>query len=86
LPRAYRRRYNNSNIKSELSSLSGSEDEQQEKDGDDNDDAKKVEQIIIDTSGRSSTVKEELLSCKKVTTKFHRKILRNENDPFEVYT
>jgi hypothetical protein len=61
LPREYRRRYNNS-IKSELSSLSGSEDEQEEEDGDDNDDAKKVEQIIIYTSGRSSTVKEELLS------------------------
>jgi hypothetical protein len=60
LPQEYKRRYNNS-IKSELSSLSGSEDEQQEEDGDDNDDAKKVEQIIIDTSGRS-TVKEELLS------------------------
>jgi hypothetical protein len=40
LPLEYKRRYNNSNnIKSELSSLSGSEDEQQEKDGDDNDDA-----------------------------------------------
>jgi hypothetical protein len=40
LPLEYKRRYNNSNnnnnIKSELSSLSGSE---QEKDGDDNDDA-----------------------------------------------
>jgi hypothetical protein len=54
LPQEYKRRYSN-NIKSELSSLSGSEEE-----GDDNgNDTKTVEQILIDTSGRSSTVKED---------------------------
>jgi hypothetical protein len=58
LPQEYKRRYNN--IKSELSSLSGLEEKEEERN--DNDDAKKVEQIIIDTSGRSSTIKEDLLS------------------------
>lgn len=58
LPQEYKRRYNSNNIKSELSSLSDSEEE-----GDDNGiDAKTAEKILIDISGQSSTVKEELLS------------------------
>jgi hypothetical protein len=55
LPQEYKRRYNSNNIKSELSSLSDSEEE-----GDDNGiDAKTAEKILIDTSGRSSTIKED---------------------------